>query len=394
MPSRDTLALGLRGSGRVVGVAEGDDVAGDAATGRPDDRLDRGRRRRPRPCRAGGCRSARTRSISIAADSDTRSAAALAGAVERRADAVATRQPAGQRKDRRRLPNRRPRSEGGRMEPCGFGPSRNATDALIQPRDGNRLRKRTSRTATPGRTGRPGPWRQSRRMTDLRTADALAAARSAASAASALAAHPRRGRRSAAALRPADTPSPSPPSAAGPAADRRRPGRRAARRPPIDRAARSTTRSRSRSSRSAASSRRRRSSREIIDASQLRTMLDRASSTRTTRRSYVARQERLYKALGLLPAGRRPATTLLPRPAHGSQVAGFYDPTTKTLYVVVAVGRALGRPRQDHVRPRVHPRAPGPALRPSVADHGARSSTRATGARPRWRSSRATRRCS
>ena len=45
--------------------------------------------------------------------------------------------------------------------------------------------------------------------------------------------------------------------------------------------------------------------------------------------AYVAANERLYKALGLMPAGRRPDATCT-LDLLSSQVAGLYDPTRRS----------------------------------------------------------------
>ena len=66
-------------------------------------------------------------------------------------------------KDRERLPNRRSRSEGGRMEPKGFGPNRTVTASRSNER-GNPIKKATltksGERVTPGEAGyvRIGPW--------------------------------------------------------------------------------------------------------------------------------------------------------------------------------------------------------------------------------------------
>ena len=64
---------------------------------------------------------------------------------------------------------------------------------------------------------------------------------------------------------------------------------------------------------------------------------------------------------GAPPGGRRPGELYVD--LLGSQVAGFYDPETKEIFVVSPVGRDR-RDREGHLRPRVHPRPPGPELRP------------------------------
>ena len=68
--------------------------------------------------------------------------------------------------------------------------------------------------------------------------------------------------------------------------------------------------------------------------------------------------------LGLIPAGT--SLTDLYLKLLGSQVAGYYDSDTKELYVVSKSGAARAD-REDHLRPRVRPRAPGPELRPVQA---------------------------
>ena len=93
----------------VVGVAERDDVAGDAAPGRADDRLV-GIGHDDRVATAKADAGASVPGEFHGRDSDT---AACTGAHVRAGHSRT-------RKDRRRLPNRRPRSEGGRKEPCGF----------------------------------------------------------------------------------------------------------------------------------------------------------------------------------------------------------------------------------------------------------------------------------
>ena len=77
----------------------------------------------------------------------------------------------------------------------------------------------------------------------------------------------------------------------------------------------------------------------------------------------LAANERILKAFGLLPADA--SLSMLYVELLGSQVAGLYSPDDKTLYVVSRIGRDRAV-REDDLRPRVHPRPPGPELRPRV----------------------------
>ena len=196
------------------------------------------------------------------------------------------------------------------MEPCGFVRSLRYVGP-IQPRDGKRLRKRTDRrtaartdrTAPPGTIGRWGSFedlvRQSADGSPVSIADPT---RSASSCSSSSRRRARRDR-----VRSID----ASPSAIEPrrrrAVRRARLGRTASerRRRPRSTRTRSSTRSRPRSWRSAASSRRRRSAAR----SSTRPGSARCSTEQFDEDSppaYVAANERMYKALGLLPAGRRP----------------------------------------------------------------------------------------
>ena len=82
---------------------------------------------------------------------------------------------------------------------------------------------------------------------------------------------------------------------------------------------------------------------------------------------YTEANERLLKALGLL----EPDASLedLYIELLGSQVAGLYSPDDEEALRRVEVRRP-GSGREDDLRPRIHPRAPGPELRP--VGHGPR----------------------
>ena len=123
---------------------------------------------------------------------------------------------------------------------------------------------------------------------------------------------------------------------------RRRPrrGRRGRHRPAATpRRTRSTTRSSSRSSPSAASSR---STRSPASSSTRRSCgrCSRRSSTRTRRRPTWPGQERLYKALGLIPADASLRTLSLDLLSSG--VAAFYRSDESKLYVVSKNGGQPG----------------------------------------------------
>ena len=76
-----------------------------------------------------------------------------------------------------------------------------------------------------------------------------------------------------------------------------------------------------------------------------------------------------YVALGLLPADIDLQSVYLG--LLGSQVAGYYDPDTKTMNVLEPdaglAGAAALVHRPDHLRPRVHPRPARPVFRPEHA---------------------------
>ena len=112
------------------------------------------------------------------------------------------------------------------------------------------------------------------------------------------------------------------------------------------------------------------------------------SSTKETPPEYVAANERLYKALGLLPADAdlRRAD---PRPARRRRRRLL--PTTTRASSTSSPGRAAsGRPSRSP-SPTSTPRAPGPELDGLQGPEG-RASTRATGSSPARPSTRATRR--
>ena len=104
----------------------------------------------------------------------------------------------------------------------------------------------------------------------------------------------------------------------------------------------------------------------------------------------IAVAEETLKALGLLPADASLGELYVD--LLGSQVAGFYDPETQEMVVVSRSG-TIGGDREGHLRPRVHPRPPGPELRPARGSTSTRSA-RATARSAASRSSRATRRSS
>ena len=133
-----------------------------------------------------------------------------------------------------------------------------------------------------------------------------------------------------------------------------------------------------------------RSSRTIVDDAELR-----ANLTAAVRRGQPAGRTRRQRAAlqGARPAAGRTVNLRrpLPRPP-GEPGRRLYVPTTRQLFVVSQVGRRRAA-REVHLRPRVHPRAPGPELRPPGVPARRRSRTSATRRSPAWRSSRATPRC-
>ena len=173
-----------------------------------------------------------------------------------------------------------------------------------------------------------------------------------------------------------------------PGADDRADGAARAR-TPTTRTPPATRRSRARSARSAASTlndarpaRRRSTARSWARSS------GRASRATTPSRS-IAGTETLLKALLLMPQGDSLRDLYVEMLT--SQIAGLYDDKTKTHVRDLRHGR--DRPaRGDHLRPRVHARAPGPGVRPRASSTAMRP-TRATGRSRARRSSRATRRC-
>ena len=99
---------------------------------------------------------------------------------------------------------------------------------------------------------------------------------------------------------------------------------------------------------------------------------------RTTRRPLVDGNERLYKALGL-HARRTPPARPLRRAAH--EPGRRACTTTRPRRCTWSRDRRDRAGREDHVRPRVHARAPGPGVRPAARSR-ARPPTRATGRSP------------
>ena len=121
-----------------------------------------------------------------------------------------------------------------------------------------------------------------------------------------------------------------------------------------------TPRSSRRSSRSAASRRSSRSTRSSSTTPASRRSRPRASE-KDNPKELVDANERLLKGLGLLAADAYLGDLYVE--LLGEQVAGLYSPDDKALYVVSRSGQPRSD-REDHVRPRVHPRAAGPELRP------------------------------
>ena len=98
--------------------------------------------------------------------------------------------------------------------------------------------------------------------------------------------------------------------------------------------------------------------RQLIDEAELRTMLT-TEFDKETPPAYLAANERLYKALGLIPADANLRTLSLDLLSGG--VAAFYRNDEGKLYVVSKTGAA--RPdRAVLLRARVRPRTPGPEL--------------------------------
>ena len=264
---------------------------------------------------------------------------------------------------------------------------RSETNARPTAFNDNRQSRLRKRHGNPGRSAhRPGrmPVRQSRRCSTT--------AGPAASTAAPRLAPPRRRRlvaASPAARRGAVRPSrrrrarPADPRASATAA--RRP---VARDSPAD-PTRSTPRSRTRSSRHPRAQPKRRSSRR----SSTRPGIDEAHRRRVRQGQPARRSSRrtsgCMTALGA-PAGRTRRWRTSTLELLGSQVAGLYAPTTRSCSSSRRAG-GVGPVEKVDVRARVHPRAPGPELRPRQRCSSTRS-TRATGRSPAWRSSRATRR--
>ena len=113
----------------------------------------------------------------------------------------------------------------------------------------------------------------------------------------------------------------------------------------------------------------------------------RPSSTRRRPPEQLRDSEDLLIALGLLPGGRL-APRRMTLDFQAGQVAGYYSPDKDELFVVRRSGGARAG-RGGHLRPRVHPPAPGPALRPRRPRPRRRRPERPL-ARRGWRSSRAT----
>ena len=95
------------------------------------------------------------------------------------------------------------------------------------------------------------------------------------------------------------------------------------------------------------------------------------SSTRRTRRADLRNAEDELITLGFLPKGASLRSLTLD--LEGGQVAGYYSPEKKQLFVVEPIRRPRRRGAR-HLRPRVHPSAPGPASRA----HGPRARTPTT----------------
>ena len=241
------------------------------------------------------------------------------------------------------------------MEPFGFVRSHTLRTRCIQGRDGEPIKKATSRRgAESGLAGRlratiPAmPSTPSRRSPRSIALVGLLAVVLLVAACGSPAARPS----------PSAADSPPPPAPSGHRARRRR--RRRSPTPPTPRTSMPIYDAIEEQvvGRSAASSRRRPVERQFIDEAELRTHAHRAVR-QDTPPAYVAANERLYKALGLIPARRRPARPD-PRPAERRRRRLLPPRRGQALYVVSKTGRA-GRRRADHLRPRVRPRAPGPA---------------------------------
>ena len=106
----------------------------------------------------------------------------------------------------------------------------------------------------------------------------------------------------------------------------------------------------------------------ILDEAQLRVRIEAQFRAENPPAEIAASQATLV-AMGLLPAGTSLADLYVN--LLGSQVAGYYDPDSEADLRRRADGPDRGD-REGHLRPRVHPRAPGPELRAEGDHHGHR----------------------
>ena len=128
--------------------------------------------------------------------------------------------------------------------------------------------------------------------------------------------------------------------------------------------------------------------RQFIDEAELRTLLTKQFD-KDTPPAYLAANERLYKALGLIPA--TPSLRDLSLDLLSGGVAGFYR-ERRGQALRRLEERSAGPERAVLLLPRVRPRAPGPELH-GLQGPGRGPRPERPDARPRSPSTRATRPC-